>query len=70
MNFRADPYDWRVYFFTNREKWARATARKKFGTLKNRRAEASDAKGICSSEEVSRCCYVGVFDGTAATLAH
>jgi hypothetical protein len=68
--FSVQPYDWNVYFFTDRQAWARFTARRKFGTLKQRMEEAESSVGICSCDIERQQAYVGVFDGSAGTLAH
>jgi hypothetical protein len=69
-SFRVAPYPWRVYFFTDKEAWAKVTARKKFGGLKKQRDQADCSAGVCSCDPNSLACYVGVFDGGYGTLAH
>ena len=68
--FRVDPYGWRVYVYSDREKWARATARAKFGTLKNRREESADCAGISSIDPNTQRAYMGVFRLPFDTVAH
>lgn len=67
---RAEPYGWRVRVFRDREQWARVTARNGFGSLRDRRIEASDCGGITSTDCETKRAYVGIFEESVNTLSH
>jgi len=68
--FRVYPYSWHVYFFIDREKWARYASRRGYGALKEQRQDVEDSNGICTTDSKTSECYVGVFNRQPGTLAH
>ena len=68
--FIVQPYEWFVYFYDDRQRWARATSRAQFGTYLTQLADTKDCKGICSCDADAKAAFIGVFDGSVGTLAH
>jgi len=63
--FTVDPYGTTLYFTRSRKAFDKLRARyNKDG------ATFEDALGVCSDFDGSRIILIGVFDGTADTLAH
>jgi hypothetical protein len=69
-HFVVELYDWKVSYFTDREKFARATARAGLGKLSERRKAVSDCVGIATTDTDTMRAYIGVFNSMPCTLAH
>jgi hypothetical protein len=70
-HFQLQPYEWSVYFFTDRAKWIRFAARRT-GTTQAIRAQVvpPNVGGITLCRIEHQECILGVFDGEPGTLAH
>lgn len=68
--FTAQPYGWKVYFFTDESKWARFTSRASGALLDKQEETAAEADGLTMLGVDAQHIYLAVFNGEPGTLAH
>jgi hypothetical protein len=68
--FTAQPYGWKVYFFTDAAKWSRFTSRAAGVSLDKQQETADEVDGLTMLGVDVQHVYIAVFNREPGTLAH